>query len=63
MTSDTIINGKTQTSLLRFFSGEAAVTQAIIFSHWSHLQNLNGQEVCIATLMLCALHLLQKRLN
>ena len=29
MTSDTIINGKTQTSLLRFFSGEAAVTQAM----------------------------------
>ena len=27
MTSDTIINGKTQTSL-RFFSGEVAVTQA-----------------------------------
>ena len=34
----------------------------VIFSHWSHLQNLTRQEVCIATLMLCALHLLQKRL-
>ena len=30
MTSDTIINGKTQTSLLYFFSGEAAVTQATL---------------------------------
>ena len=43
MTSDTIINGKTQTSLLRFFSGEAAVTQAnmviqVTFGYLSALQ-------------------------
>ena len=45
MTSDTIINGKTQTSLLRFFSGEAAVTQATILRNlgnmWYTLEGWN----------------------
>lgn len=56
-------DGTAVASARRFLALSLAISLLfVIFSHWSHLQNLNGQEVCIATLILCALHLLQKRL-
>lgn len=56
-------DGTAVASARRFLTLSLAISLLfVIFSLWSHLQNFNRQEVCVATLVLCTLHLLQKYL-